>query len=631
MKLKFMENTKSNMKKLAENYFNTLPLGEIKPTGWLKNQLQIQANGLSGNLDEFWPDIADSGWIGGKAEGWERGPYWLDGLVPLAYQLEDGKLIAKVKKWMNYILDNQDDDGWLGPVSNVESQKYDPWPVSVFVKAAIQYFEIENDERVIPVLTKFYKKVEQVLDSRPMREWAAFRWPDFAIGVFWLYDKTGDEWLLNLAERADRQSYNWKSHFADLPFKNKSKSWAFDNHVVNHTMALKLAAMFYRTNGKFDEEKNAAINAIKIMDQYHGQITGVFSGDESLAGLSPSQGTELCAVIEYMFSLEKLIETFGCAEFADRLEKITFNALPATFKPDMWAHQYVQQANQVICKIEEDRVYTSNGPDANIFGLEPHFGCCTSNMHQGWPKFVSHLWMKKNNDTLAAIAYAPSQLETEINRTKISILTETDYPFNEEITMKISVDKPADFSIMLRIPAWCKNPEIEVNDKIHCCISNAAFQKIERMWQTGDVIKIKFPFETKITKRPSGGVAIEKGPLVFSLKIEEEWKRVNEDKPNRELPHADWEVYPKSDWNFGLKIDETINFEFKKIGECPFSPDGAPVIATTKTRKIPEWKIEHNAAGEISELKIKSSDQEEEIKLIPYGCTNLRVTEFPEI
>src|SRR5690606_9597962 len=119
---------------------------------------------------------------------------------------------------------------------------------------------------------------------------------------------------------------------------------------------------------------------------------GVFTGDEHLAGIYPTQGTELCAVVEMMFSLENLLAIFGDAAFADRLEQVAYNALPATFTADMWAHQYDQQVNQVLCSVAP-RAWTNNSDSANIFGLEPHFGCCTANFHQGWPKLVSHLWM----------------------------------------------------------------------------------------------------------------------------------------------------------------------------------------------------------------------------------------------
>ena len=120
--------------------YRPLPLATIKPAGWLKGQLRAQAEGLTGHLDEFWPDIKDSAWIGGKAEGWERFPYWLDGLVPLAYELDDPKLIAKVQRHLGYILDHQRADGWLGPVGDSQKhEEFDPWPLFVLFKALTQF------------------------------------------------------------------------------------------------------------------------------------------------------------------------------------------------------------------------------------------------------------------------------------------------------------------------------------------------------------------------------------------------------------------------------------------------------------------------------------------------------------
>ena len=77
------------------NFFTS---NEIKPEGWLRRQLEIQAESLAGNLDKVWRDVRDSAWIGGDAEGWERVPYWLDGFIPLAYLLENEDMIARAKK-----------------------------------------------------------------------------------------------------------------------------------------------------------------------------------------------------------------------------------------------------------------------------------------------------------------------------------------------------------------------------------------------------------------------------------------------------------------------------------------------------------------------------------------------------
>src|SRR5262252_605233 len=123
-----------NRAPLTANVFYLLPLTSIRPKGWLRRQLQIQADGLTGHLDEFWPDVGpNSAWLGGSGEGWERGPYYLDGLVPLAYLLDDPRLIAKVRPWMEWTLTHQRPDGSIGPEKNT-----DWWPIMIMLKALTQ-------------------------------------------------------------------------------------------------------------------------------------------------------------------------------------------------------------------------------------------------------------------------------------------------------------------------------------------------------------------------------------------------------------------------------------------------------------------------------------------------------------
>ena len=178
-------------------------------------------------------------------------------------------------------------------------------------------------------------------------------------------------------------------------------------------MALKYGGVRHRLSGDA-KDKVAIFSMLEILDRYHGQATGIFTCDEHLAGRSPSQGTELCTVVEAMYSLEVAAAITGDARLGDRLEMLAYNALPATFKKDMTAHQYDQQCNQVICTAAGEHVYVSNEADSNLYGLEPNFGCCTANMHQGWPKFASHLWMKSADGGLSAICYAPCVIETII-------------------------------------------------------------------------------------------------------------------------------------------------------------------------------------------------------------------------
>ncbi|HVW75969.1 MAG TPA: beta-L-arabinofuranosidase domain-containing protein [Alloacidobacterium sp.] len=617
---------------IAANAFDLLPLGAVRPAGWLRAQLEIQANGLSGHLDETWADVGpNSGWLGGTGESWERGPYFLDGLVPLAYLLDDARLKAKAQKYIDWTLNSQQPNGMFGPRSND-----DWWPRMVMLKALTQYQEATGDPRVIPFMQRYFEYQFSQLPTRPLRDWGKFRWHDESLTVLWLYNRTGNPKLIELAKLLHQQGYDWQAEFADFKYtkritpefiklneNNGLTDTALATHGVNNGMALKASPVWALLSAN-DADRKAIFHQLAELDRYHGLPNGIFSCDEHLAGLNPSQGTELCTVVEVMYSLEVALSILGTPELGDRLERIAYNCLPGTFTDDMWAHQYNQQPNQVQCGLNH-KPWTTDGPESNLYGLEPNFGCCTANFHQGWPKLTSSLWMASQDDGLVAAAYAPSEVHTMMRKTAVRVTEETDYPFRDTIRISVHPEKLLAFPLQLRIPAWAKGAEIHVNGQAQPEPQPGSFARIERTWKAGDTVEIKLPLEVNTNRGFHNSIAIQRGPLVFSYGIGEDWLKLRD----RGMT-ADWQVYPTTQWNYALDPD-SVKVTETEMKEGPFTLKGAPVKLEVKARKVPAWVAEDGVANPVPQSPVASDQPEETVTLVPYGAAKLRVTAFPEL
>lgn len=624
----------SNKEPLVSTPFIALPLGAIESKGWLETQLKLQKEGLTGNAEVIYSELgSNSAWLGGDApdSNWERPPYYVKGLVGLAYSLNDKELKIKTQKWIDWALNSQQKDGNFGPKTN-----NDWWPRMPMLSALTDYYEATNDKRVIPFLTKYFDYQFKTLDKQPLIEWAKTRAADNAEVIVWLYNRTGDTFLLDLIDKIKSQTYDFTTIFSDNTFITGFTNNFYPKHSVNVAQAYKYGPVFYQKS-KDVRDKNAFIKGADNLSQYHTQITGMNSGTEMLSGNASVQGVELCATVERMFSNEIATRILGDATIGDELEKIALNQLPGTLSDDFHQHQYYSVPNQVQSK-KGGNGFAQDYDNGIVPGPFSGFPCCRFNLHMGWPKYVQYSWMATADNGLVVTVFAPSKVTAKVaNGQNITITEETNYPFEEQIRFKISIDNEVSFPLKLRIPSWCAAPVLKVNGKIQKNVVSGTYYSINRKWKNGDSVTLDVPMKIKVSNWVNNSVGVERGPIVYSLKMDENWKKINNHSYNNS-DFSEYEVFPKNNWNYGLIFDSKNlenSFEVvkKAMPKNPFVLNDTPIQLRVKAKKVNSWGLDVTGihATEPPVSPIASGEATEEITLIPFGAERIRVTYFPVI
>jgi hypothetical protein len=608
--------------------FVALPLGSVRPQGWLLTQCQMQRNGITGNAETIYAsDLGtNSGWLGGTGENFERGPYYFRGLIALAYTLNDAGLIQTGQKWMNWLLENQGANGYIGPASD-----NDWWPRMPATYALRDYYEATADPRVPIVLSNYCNYMRLNLPSQPLANWSMARAGDEMDVALWLYNRNGDANLLSLVTLLRQQAYDWPTIFANDDFDDYGQDF-YPKHNVNIEEALKMPAVYYQFS-QLASDLNAVSLGLGNLMRENALSCGINSGTEFLAGDASIQGVELCAIVEAMLSLETAVRISGDPALADRLETISFNALPAALANHIKGLQYYTVPNNLIA-IPGGHGFNQDYSNGTLPGPDSGYPCCRYNFQMGWPKFVQNSWAATPDGGLAIIAYAPTVVNALAGGRQVQITESTAYPFAEQVQLQISVSNSVAFPLTLRIPGWCSNATLTVNGQAQSGVDAGAFFRLARTWTNGDLVTLSMPMVIQTLAGPSRAVAISRGPLVYSLSIGESWTTNTPDPLG--LGFDEFQVHATTPWAYALQLNPanpaaSLTFTNYATPTNPFDPAEPSVALLAQARPVTNWTIGWvgTQAFEPPVSPLASTNPLQPVTLVPFGAQHIRLSWFP--
>jgi hypothetical protein len=632
------------------------------------------SDGLAGHEMDFFAEVSDSVWLGGSTSYSnlnEAFGYWFNGLVPLAYGLGNERLQQQVMNATNYILSNQYDDGWLGPEPAGDTRNI--WGRVPVCLALIQLAEALNgtdsqtQTMILDGLHRYINLQHSMLadnytgyingDSTnggdPNKDatlWGRVRQHDMMISLQWVaeHDPRNDTQIIfeSMQYLLDK-AYDWSQWYTadNYIFGNleyfSNQTYVSENYPfvqgVNVGQGLKASAVIHR----FTQDHSlieASLNAVNWTFTYHGTPSGSVIGDEVESGLSPTRGTELCTVVETMYSLSYLYYALGDGYFADRCELAAFNALPIMLTPDWWAHQYIDQTNQpVVDDLTFIHFYNTDSM-SQTYSIAPDYPCCAVNHPQGYPKFVSSQWAGVGSNGIGHALLGPGSVNivTE-SGTQVNINCTTNYPFS--YTLTYNVQSSDDFDFYVRVPMWADQASTTItvnNGQATAGVhpeQPSGLQKVS-LKAGSNLITYIISTDIRIEARQNNTVSIYHGNLLYTLPVGGDMVKTPISIPDAPNPPPDAVQYtytPISTWQVAID-PTTLHWNQTFTGPLPnpiWDTDRSPVEIYATVCQI-NWPMNGNWAYDPPADRTCTGESYQ-ATLYPYATSRLHMAELPTV
>lgn len=601
----------------------------IKPCGWLKEYLELQMNGLTGNIEAAGYPFNSIWWgnpehdnrdISNDKCWWpfEQTAYWLDGFTRCAVLLDDKQAIKRAQDIIYSVIDNADNDGYIGP--HFMKECHIRWSLVVFFRACMALYEYNSDNKIISAMSDHFLKNKHDY-SLQNREILVVEM------LVWLFEKTDNKRFIELAEDYfDRFNQRGGEVYAK-PILSRRK---MNVHGVTYNEFAKLGALLYKhTHNKM--HLKISQKAIEKLERYYMLPTQCNSSSERLLTNMYWDSQETCDICDLSYALENILASTDEPKYADKIEKCVFNAGIGAVTEDFKGLQYFSCANQIISDYQSNHNAYYVGGTHMSYGTKTGTECCVGNINRMMPNYIMSMYRAKKNDVFVDL-FGPSKLEFN----GVSIIQKTDYPFNNRIDFHIETDK--EIVLHIRKPQWAKSY------RISGAISRATNGYIKINVNKNTDFHIVFTDEIKLVNVKDGAYVI-KGALVYSLGMKGTRVPYKTSTVNGIDFHS-YSIMPDKPFNYAFderlnaKYHEAANTKWEIGNKSPYIDVDAHVvhnwIIKPQSRVYGcDWTYNKRWIGQKHTFTPKIPQNPDidssikRIRLYPLGMSKLRMTVLP--